>query len=167
MDDEDVLESDKNEKEPSTQDNISRFLSLPQEVFISRTRAKPIIDYSQSQILISAKHMDTLHSIVKNKDQLAQEKEAKRIERKLIKHERATENKNREKQRKKELMTSKQGWMQTHLKLEQLKKRQKDCTKPNGVQVHVKNKVKSYMIGSKKDMECHAKVPNWEANHFC
>ena len=64
MEDEDALHDDEDVKKPSTQDNISRFLNLPQEVIIPRkTRAKPLIDYSQSHILTSVEHVETLHSI--------------------------------------------------------------------------------------------------------
>ena len=40
--------------------------------------------------------MDTLHSIAKNKKQLAQEKEEKKMERELITYVRAAKNKNKE-----------------------------------------------------------------------
>ena len=66
--------------------NIAIFLRMLQEV-ISRanTRAKPLIHYSQSQILTLDGHVNTLHTIQQKKEQLAQEKEAKRIEKELTK----------------------------------------------------------------------------------
>ena len=70
--------------------NIAIFLRMSQEV-ISKgydRRAEPLIDYSQSQILTLYGHIDTLYSIQRKK-QLAEEKEAKRIEKELTKITRA------------------------------------------------------------------------------
>ena len=69
---EDVLGDDEDEEEsPSTHDNISNFLRMPQEVVaIKKSRAKPFIDYFQSQIVTSTQHVDTLHSIATKKRKL-------------------------------------------------------------------------------------------------
>ena len=72
--------------------NIATFLRMPQkEIPRATTRVEPLIDYSQSQILTSDGHVDNLHTIQQRKDQLAQEKEVKRIEKELTKSARAKE----------------------------------------------------------------------------
>ena len=96
---EDVLGDDEDEEEsPSLHDNIFNFLRMPQEVVtIKKSRAEPFIDYSQSQIVTSAQHVDTLHSITTKKEKIAEESETKKMERKLTKQARAAE---KRKQRK-------------------------------------------------------------------
>ena len=50
--------------EPPTQENIFNFLRMFQKVVIIRkTRAEPLMDYSQSQILTSREHVESLHNI--------------------------------------------------------------------------------------------------------
>ena len=90
---EDVFGDDEDEKEsPSTHDNISNFLRMLQEVVtIKKSRTKPFIDYSQSQIVTSAQHVDTLHSIAAKKKKIAKEREAKKVEKELTKQARAAE----------------------------------------------------------------------------
>ena len=90
---EDVLGDDKDEEEsPSTHDNISNFLRMFQEVVtIKKSRAEPFIDYSQSQIITSIQHVDTLYSIAAKKEKIAEKREAKKVERELIKQARAAE----------------------------------------------------------------------------
>ena len=88
---EDVFGDDKDEEEnPSIHDNISNFLRMPQEVVtIKKARAEPFIDYSQSQILTSAQHVDALHNIAAKKEKIAEEREAKKVEREFTKEARA------------------------------------------------------------------------------
>ena len=90
---EDVLGDDEDEEEsPSTHDNISNFLRMPQEVVtIKKSRAEPFIDYFQRQIVTSVQHVDTLYSIAAKKEKIAKEREAKKVERELTKQARAAE----------------------------------------------------------------------------
>ena len=76
---EDVLGDDEDEEEsPSTHDNISNFLRMLQEVVtIKKSRAKPFINYSQNQIITSAQHVDTLHSIAAKKKENYRRKRSK------------------------------------------------------------------------------------------
>ena len=84
---EDVLGDNEDEEEsPSTHDNISNFLRMPQEVVtIKKSRVEPFINYSQSQIVTLAQHVDTLHSIAAKKEKIVEEREAKKVERELTK----------------------------------------------------------------------------------
>ena len=93
MEDDDLQHGAKIEKEkPPTQENISNFLQLPQEVITTkRTRVEALVDYSQSHILTSNEHVDKLHTILKKKEQIAQEKDRKRVEKEFTKHARVAE----------------------------------------------------------------------------
>ena len=104
MEDEDGLDIDEDVEEPYTQNNISNFLRLPQEVVTTRRyRAEPLVDYSQSQILTLVEHVNILHNSAEKKDQLLQEKDARRVERKFTKHTRALEKKKKRETKEKDL----------------------------------------------------------------
>ena len=110
-DDEDV------ELEPSTQKNISYFSKMPQEVVTTKkSRAKPLVDYSQSQILTSREHVEALHKIAQKKEELAQGRKAKKVERELTKHARAAEKQKAREERSKGLMRANQEWLQIHMR---------------------------------------------------
>ena len=71
---------------------ITNFLRMPQEVIPRvNTRTEPLIDYNQNQILTLDGHVDTLHNNQQRKEELTQEKEAKKILRELITKRRAQE----------------------------------------------------------------------------
>ena len=84
------LRDDDIEERLESPTTITTFLRMPQ-VVVSRlsTRIEPLVDYSQSQILTSDEHVDNLYSIQQRKEEIAQEKEAKRVERELTKVARA------------------------------------------------------------------------------
>ena len=74
------------QEEPPVHGNISTFLKLPQGILVTRRATyEPLVNYSQFQIITSDSHVETLHKIAKRKEQLAKEKEAKILERKLTK----------------------------------------------------------------------------------
>ena len=56
-----------------------------------RTRVESLVDYSQSQILTSTEHVESLHNIALRKEQLTQEREIEKVERELIKYARTIE----------------------------------------------------------------------------
>ena len=80
------LEDDDIEERLESPTNIITFLTMP-EVVVSRpnTRAEPLVDYSQSQIITSDEYVDNFYGIQQKKKKIAQEKEAKRVERELTK----------------------------------------------------------------------------------
>ena len=84
------LEDDNIEERLESPTTITTFLRMPQ-VVVPRpnTRAEPLVDYSQSQIITSDEHVDNFYSIQQRKEEIAQEKEAKRVERELTKVVRA------------------------------------------------------------------------------
>ena len=62
---------DLSQEDPPTVSNISTFLRLLQEVTTrSRTRFELLVDYSQSQILTTNDHVQTLEAIAKKKMKL-------------------------------------------------------------------------------------------------
>ena len=115
---EDVLGDDEDEEEsPSTHDNISNFLRMPQEVVtIKKSRAEPFIDYSQSQIVTSAQHVDTLHSIATKKRKLHKKEKQRRWRGNLPSKQELLKNKSKEKLRNIGLMRNKLRWQEIHFK---------------------------------------------------
>ena len=86
------LEDDDIEERLESPTTITTFLRMPQEVVPRpNTKAKSLVDYSQSQIITSDEHVDNLYSIQQRKEEIALEKEAKRVERELTKVARAQE----------------------------------------------------------------------------
>ena len=79
--------------EPSTSVGISHFLRVPHiEVPMGhRVRSEPFINYSQSQILTSANHVEKLEQIVEKKACIEKERAAKVKERELTKARRVEE----------------------------------------------------------------------------
>ena len=78
-------------QDPPIVANISTFLRLPQQVN-TRTKARfePMVNYSQSQILTTNEHVQTLEAIAQKKEEVAIEKERRRVEKELTKTMRAT-----------------------------------------------------------------------------
>ena len=107
--------------EPSTSQGISHFLRVPHiEVPMGhRIRSEPFIDYSQSQILTSADHVEKLEQIAEKKACIEQERAAKLKERELTKARRAEERviaaaaKERRAVEKEARKISKQNWTTT------------------------------------------------------
>ena len=80
------LEDDDIEERLESPTTITTFLRMPQ-VVVSRhnTRAEPLVDYSQNQIITSDEHIENLYSIQQRKEEIAQGKESKKVERELTK----------------------------------------------------------------------------------
>ena len=86
---EEVGEEDIVEDSPPTH-NITNLLRLPQELpSRGRSNFEPLVDYSQSQVITSNLHLESLYDIQEKKKAPAREKEAIRIERELTKNTRA------------------------------------------------------------------------------
>ena len=77
---------------PEDPTNINQFLRLPQEPpSRSNARHEPLVDYSQSHVLTSNKHVETLKRISRNKETIAKEKAEKAKTKEATKRKRAQE----------------------------------------------------------------------------
>ena len=94
VDDEEVQEDDLEYSQshvPVENDHINKFLKLSTTSKKTRNlgRAEPLVDYSQSQLLILEQHLCNLEDIATRKERVQKEKEEKLIERKLNKAKKA------------------------------------------------------------------------------
>ena len=118
MENQDILDSDKDvEEKPSIQDNISNFLRMSQEVITTKKpRTKIFLSNSQSYVMTSNEHINTLFIIAQKKKQFVQERETRRVEKKFTKHARFVEKQKDRETKEQRTHENKQGWQQIHLK---------------------------------------------------
>ena len=96
LDDEEIEKQNLEQSQSSTatkEDHISKFLKLPRTTKKTRRmgKAKPLIDYSQSQLLTLDEHLCNLKDIATKTERIQIEKEQKLKERELSKAKKAKE----------------------------------------------------------------------------
>ena len=146
-DENDLVEKVSQEKPPSHH-NLSTFLRLPQEVDTrNRITCEPLVDYTQSQILTSDVHVETLF---KGKKKLHLKKRGKGYKKNLLRKQRRLKDRKKKIQKKRAHDKEARRLANTAEAIA-TQRSSKNNSKLNAQQRHVNKLDKDYMMLSKKE----------------